>query len=254
MDYFVLVADLLFVANCFRSILCCVSDRSRHRDLEHCRVGRCESEDACSRTAEDRQRSTQLHATPVPICNTRVRRRREYGGRGGGGCQHTHCYGEGIHAAYPAPPVSLGVTDEHKVCDGVRSHLSAEEMSKQIHPWCRPRVLITRSIFCNRGQRARLIYCVRVHMEEENLLDLTDSMSRKRRCYLLLSFSFPPHSSSCALLFVCLWRLSLVCFFSSAPALTPAVAWQGDAAADSSWAGRVLQGRARAWQTLLEHA
>lgn len=145
-----------------------------------------------------------------------------------GGDASTYCYGEGIHADYPAPPVSLEVTDEHKVCDGVRSHLSAEEMSKQIHPWRRPRVLITRSIFCNRGQRVRLIYCVRMHMEEENLKDLTDSMSRIRWCACFFFFFPTLRSSSCVLLFVCLWRLSLVCFFFSLCAcLPPAVAWQG---------------------------
>lgn len=216
-----------------------MSDRSQHRDLEHCRVGRCESEDACFRIGRTVKGALSFTLYQCPSA-TLVCVGVESMAGGGGEDASTHCYGEGIHAAYPAPPVSLGVTDEHKVCDGARSHSSTEEMSKQIHPWCRPRVLITRSIFCNRGQRVRLIYCVRMHMEEENLEDLTDSMSRKRCCTFF--FSFSSHFQAVVLLlFVCLWRLSLVCFFPSAPALTPAVAWQGDAAADSSWAGRVLQ-------------
>ena len=138
-----------------------------------------------------------------------------------GGDASTYCYGEGIHADYPAPPVSLEVTDEHKVCDGVRSHLSAEEMSKQIHPWRRPRVLITRSIFCNRGQRVKLIYCVRMHMEEENLKDLTDSMSRIRWCacffFFLFSFFFFPHPAFeqlCALVCVFVEVVAGLLFFS----------------------------------------
>ena len=165
-----------------------------------------------------------------------------------GGDASTYCYGEGIHADYPAPPVSLEVTDEHKVCDGVRSHLSAEEMSKQIHPWRRPRVLITRSIFCNRGQRVRLIYCVRMHMEEENLKDLTDSMSRIRWCacffFFLFSFFFSPpcvRAVVCSCLCVCGGCRWFAFFFPSAPAFRPLWLGRGDAAADSSWAGRVLQ-------------
>lgn len=117
----------------------------------------------CFPTVEDCKGAFSF--TPKPICNTCVRRRQKYGR---GGCQHILLW-RGHTRRLSGTTCLTRVTDEHKVCDGVCSHLSAEKMSKQIHPWCRPRVLIMRSIFCNRGQSVRQIYYVCMNMEEKAL-------------------------------------------------------------------------------------
>lgn len=130
----------------------------------------------------------------------------------------TYCYGESTHTRWISSTTCLTrVTDEHKVCNGVRSRLSAEEMSKQIYLWRRPQVLIARSIFCNSRQSARAfqrhVYYV--------------CMNRKQiELYLC--------GGNAVVLALC--RVWTVVFSCSCVSLVlscclplPAVAWQGDA-------------------------
>lgn len=122
------------------------------------------------------QRSIQLHTTAEPICIT-VWGWQKYGR---GRCQHILLWRG--HTCWLSSTTCLTrVIDEYKVCNGVCSHLSAEEMTQQIHLQCHPQVLIMRTIFCSTDWvRDRFVLftwvCGRIYRA------LTDSISGKCSC------------------------------------------------------------------------
>lgn len=134
------------------------------------------------------------------------------------------------------------VTDEHKVCNGVRSHLSAEEMSKQIYLWCRPQVLIVRSIFCNKG------VWVWEHLRDRLIVfawiwSIFNYIYVKKMQLYLPSFLF---KQLCAPVFVCRWcfHAACLCPLRLGRERLPLTASERESATGRAWA----------WRTLLEHA